>query len=327
MQNNAGLVSIIVPVYNAELYIRRCINSILQQSYTNFEILIINDGSTDNTLNILKELKLLDERIHIFNQSNKGVSAARNVGIENIKGKFFTFVDADDFLESDMLNSAVECIQESESDVVTYGWKKIDNKSKLIEACSENDEIVISSEKIINKILENYSAYGGGYPWNKLWKISDSLKPLYFDSSLSYFEDLEWVVRMMLQVQKMQILSKCLYNYMVYPTSVTNNPKNKERNELGYHMSVKLIIQNLDLIPVLKDRFEERYSSEIVNGIVHAQRNNWKCVEEYLWKELLLKWKKIIKMNLPIKVKIRCLRLVLLKKVKNEKDKCNCASI
>lgn len=316
MQESTELVSIIIPVYNAELYIGRCIDSILKQSYRNFEILAINDGSIDGTSRILRELQNCDSRIHIFEQSNKGVSAARNKGIENIRGRYFTFIDADDYWEPETLYKAVKYIVDSNSDVITYGWNKIDYESGILEKCNENDIIESSIENILDKILQNYSAYGGGYPWNKLWKISDSVRPLYFDEKLYYFEDLEWVVRMILQIHRMKISSECLYNYIVHKTSVTNNPANKERNELSYHMAIKSIIHQLNRLPDLQKKIEEKYSSEIINGIVHAQRNNWEKVEQYLWQEMLLKWKSILKMNLSIRVKIRCVRLVLFNKGK-----------
>ena len=86
-------ISIIVPVYNVESYLEKCVKSILNQTYSNFEVLLINDGSTDNSPNICENLKELDSRIKIFHKKNEGVSATRNFGIENSAGKFITFID------------------------------------------------------------------------------------------------------------------------------------------------------------------------------------------------------------------------------------------
>ena len=97
------LISIIVPAYNASKYIEKCLNSILSQTYKNFEIIVVNDGSTDNTLDILKKCSEQSDKIKIVAQKNKGVSAARNNGLEHAKGQYIAFVDADDTLEQEFL--------------------------------------------------------------------------------------------------------------------------------------------------------------------------------------------------------------------------------
>ena len=99
MNKQEELISIIIPIYNAEKYIERCINSLKNQTYKNIEIICINDGSTDNSLNILKRIAITDNRITIIEQENKGVSVARNKGIESAKGKYIMFLDADDWFE------------------------------------------------------------------------------------------------------------------------------------------------------------------------------------------------------------------------------------
>ena len=99
------LVSIVVPVYNAEKYIRECIDSIINQKYQNIELILVNDGSTDNSYDIINGFN--DNRIIIINQENQGVSTARNIGIEAAKGDYFCFVDADDLLETDFIYSMV----------------------------------------------------------------------------------------------------------------------------------------------------------------------------------------------------------------------------
>ena len=97
-------ISVIVPVYNSEKYIEKCIESIINQTYRNIEIIFINDGSTDESLNIIHKYKKLDNRIKVINQSNSGVSAARNKGIKNSIGDYITFVDSDDHIDSKMID-------------------------------------------------------------------------------------------------------------------------------------------------------------------------------------------------------------------------------
>lgn len=97
--------TVIVPVYNAEEYLDRCIESILNQTFTNYELLLVNDGSKDNSLQILRKFEKIDKRITVFTQENQGVSVARNQGIENAKGEYICFIDSDDWVENDYLEN------------------------------------------------------------------------------------------------------------------------------------------------------------------------------------------------------------------------------
>ena len=92
-------ISIIVPMYNAEKWLEKCVNSIIEQSYSNIEILLINDGSTDKTLEICKKIEKIDNRVRVIDKKNEGVSKTRNLGLENATGKYIKFVDSDDWLE------------------------------------------------------------------------------------------------------------------------------------------------------------------------------------------------------------------------------------
>lgn len=105
------LVSVIVPVFNSEKYIERCLKSIVNQTYENLEIIIINDGSTDASLSICEKWKDLDTRICLINKENTGVSDSRNRGIEASKGKYITFIDCDDFIEADMIEKLLKSIK------------------------------------------------------------------------------------------------------------------------------------------------------------------------------------------------------------------------
>lgn len=109
---NTGLVSIVVPCYNIEKYIERCINSIINQTYKNLEIIAVNDGSKDNTLNILDRLKVKEPRLNVLNYENHGPSFARNRGIEQAHGQYIMFVDGDDFLNENIVNELLNTLEE-----------------------------------------------------------------------------------------------------------------------------------------------------------------------------------------------------------------------
>ena len=188
-------VSIVVPVYNGQAHIKTCIESLIEQSWNCLEIIIVDDGSDDNSLDICKKYESIDERITVIHQKNKGVSSARNAGIKCVTGQYLLFVDADDFFEKNAVECAINCLKNNNADVVVFGWR---NFSPVFgngnDVCFE-ESVADNSNLILKNLLENYSAYGGGYPWNKLWKIEENKKNLvYFNENLYYFEDLEWVV-------------------------------------------------------------------------------------------------------------------------------------
>ena len=123
-------ISIIVPVYNVAEYLSECLESLINQSFTNTEIICINDGSTDDSLKILEKYSKSDDRIMIISQENRGLGSSRNVGLKNASGKYVFFMDSDDFLELDALELLYNNITSNDSDVVFYGaYKYIDGET------------------------------------------------------------------------------------------------------------------------------------------------------------------------------------------------------
>lgn len=111
------IVSIIVPIYNTEKYLRKCVDSILKQTYENLEVILVNDGSPDNSLEICREYERLDSRVKVINKKNGGLSSARNAGLEICTGKYITFVDSDDYLEKNAIKHLIENIKEGDADI------------------------------------------------------------------------------------------------------------------------------------------------------------------------------------------------------------------
>ncbi len=128
-------VSIIVPIYNSEKNLDRCVNSILRQSYKNLELILINDGSTDSSLDICNNFRKLNENIIVIDQKNMGVSAARNIGLRYATGDLIQFVDSDDYIDSDMTESLVNCIRENNADLVICGYKSIFQDRVVLHKC------------------------------------------------------------------------------------------------------------------------------------------------------------------------------------------------
>ena len=119
------LISVIVPVYNVEKYINRCVDSIRSQSYSNIEIILVDDGSTDGSSAICDEYKVLDARIKVIHKKNGGLSSARNTGIECANGEFFSFIDSDDYIESNMIEHMMQVARDYKADIVTIGRRNV----------------------------------------------------------------------------------------------------------------------------------------------------------------------------------------------------------
>lgn len=214
---NLEKISIIVPVYNGTFSIKKCIDSILLQTFQDFKIYIINDGSTDNTTEIL-EPYLKDSRILIFNQENAGVSSARNKGLELAKGEYIAFVDADDTLEKNYLSLLLSGFNSVNVSLSISGYKLIDNEKKLISIQNLNAGI-FNQDEAIEYILSEKGPQG--YLWNKLFISSVIMeKNLRFDPAVFMAEDLLFVIQYIVaQDGLVHIANEPVYNYVVYSNS------------------------------------------------------------------------------------------------------------
>lgn len=210
------LISIIVPVYNADQYIDKCIDSILNQSYTNFELLLIDDGSVDNSASICKQYAEEDSRIKYIYKKNGGVSSARNLGIENATGKWVCFVDSDDYIDSDyLLNFGVT--NDDHITLYAQGYKIICQENIIIK---EPAKVGIFDKKDAYDILEQSDILNS--PVFKLYNkgIIDKYK-LYFDETVSYGEDHLFSLDYYKFSNKTIIMDFCGYNYIKHDHSLT----------------------------------------------------------------------------------------------------------
>ena len=225
------IISVIVPVYNVQDYVSRCIKSILEQSFKNFEVILVNDGSTDNSLKICQEYENKDKRVKLLSQPNQGLSAARNTGLEIADGYFICFVDSDDFIEKDYLKLLLENIKSTDSDISMCEYFLTDEKGEKIsiEKFNEPEGIAILSGKETFKYF-----YKGNYApnvvaWNKLYKAS-IFKTLRYKEGY-YFED-EFIARpLFYTAKKVSILRIPLYNYVQRAGSIMNSSWNLKQYE------------------------------------------------------------------------------------------------
>lgn len=222
-----GLISIIIPVYNAERYLKKCLDSVTGQTYKTIEIICINDGSTDGSLSILKEYQQKDDRIVIIDKQNEGASIARNVALEVIRGEYLLFVDSDDWIELNTCKKALQVLSDENADLVMWPYvKEFSARSEKKEIFKE-EKIVFESEcvKSLHRRLFGLSGKELRSPenadalctiWGKLYKTSYIKENdiSFFDiKKIGSFEDGLFNIEVFQQLKKVVYINDYLYHY------------------------------------------------------------------------------------------------------------------
>ena len=211
------LISVIINVYNAEKYIEKCLDSVINQTYKNLEILIINDGSTDNSIKLCKNYK--DKRIKITTTKNMGLAASRNVGIESAKGDYLYFVDADDFIKEDTIEYLYNLSVKYNADVTTTKCLDIYNYDYKYQ--DEKESILVSDGyEYLNRILLSIDRCGT--TWNKLYKkeLFDNLR---FEERI--INDMNLQHKVALRSKVFVFSNQIKYFYLRTPYSITGRHK------------------------------------------------------------------------------------------------------
>ena len=229
------MISIIIPVYNTAPYLDACIESVVNQSYADWECILVDDGSTDNSGAICDEWCRKDKRIHVIHQENKGVSAARNHGLRIAKGDFIAFIDSDDWVEKDYLRSLHNAIIKDDADLAVCGMiLDYANGAHEIYAPSVEEIFELSSENT-NKFVdlnEKYLLYG---PYIKLYKrqiISNN--NVLFDSNYSYGEDLLFNYEYLNHISKISVVSNSKYHYRIFSNNTLSNKFREDKFDIDY---------------------------------------------------------------------------------------------
>ena len=250
MEYSTDKISIIIPVYNVEPYIKRCLDSVINQAYKNLEILLINDGSTDNSGIICEEYAEKDNRIRVFHIINSGVSAARNLGLKQITGQYVGFVDADDWVEPDMYKHLIVASKEFNVPIsVSSYFRNTESKSLPIVNKEKIPSCIISTEHLLFYSLKRDSYTGFcGYVWNKLFR-TDLIKSkcVMFDESVSFGEDALFYTSLVIKNKcKGVFIDKPLYHYSILDTSVSNYDPLSNRNSVFnvYSKIIRLLVDN-----------------------------------------------------------------------------------
>lgn len=209
------LVSIILPVYNVEQYLKQCLDSLLDQTYQTIEIIAIDDGSKDTSLQLLYDYAAKDNRIHVLTQSNSGPSAARNLGLSKCHGDFITFMDSDDWAASTMIEKLVNAMEKDKSDIAVCGhW--ISYTHFKLKICNSKYQI-LNQKQAVKMILEDKIIKN--YAWGKMYRRT-LLPMLYFPINQIY-EDVRSIYKIFLHAANFSLINEPLYYYRMRKGSIT----------------------------------------------------------------------------------------------------------
>lgn len=223
-------VSIIIPVYNTERYLADCLSSILAQTYTDYEAIIVNDGSTDKSIDIIEPFAAKDNRIVIIHQENRGLSEARNTGIKAAQGKWITFVDSDDMLAPTFLQKLLEAAKQNNATIACSDKQLFWAESEINSGyASATQSIALSPEKALERAL--YQKCGPDYSaWSKLYdtQIWQSRR---FTPGI-YFEDMDCIPQVLLAAERIAFVPEPLYLNRRHNTSILATDYNRKKAEL-----------------------------------------------------------------------------------------------
>lgn len=220
-------ISIIVPIYNVERYINRCINSILNQTFTNFELILVNDGSLDRCGEICNKYEKKDSRIKVIHKSNGGVSSARNIGIDNASGEYIGFVDPDDYIDENMYEVLYKTIKNSNSDIAISSFSYIINGNEKPQDIS-NNKIIFNKDEAIKNYFDMIYPFNCSFMWNKIFKkeLFDGVR---LNTSILVQEDTEIMIRLYSKSKRVVYIGQPLYFYELRDGSVTSNTISKAK--------------------------------------------------------------------------------------------------
>lgn len=206
------MISVIVPIYNSEKYLRQCINSLIRQTYEDIEVLLIDDGSKDGSSEICLEYTKNDKRIKYIYQENQGVSSARNTGLDNLSGEYVLFVDSDDWLPENAIELMCEKAATTEADLVIGSYTEIYSTHE--NSIVFNIESIKAKDEIAKYLGQSFLTAIASSPCVKLFRVS-KISDLRFDRTMSLGEDLFFNLHYFRRIENVEIISDCCYYYRI----------------------------------------------------------------------------------------------------------------
>lgn len=281
------LVSIVVPVYNSELYLEQCLDSLIGQTCSNMEIICVNDGSTDRSLDILKEYALKDQRIRIFTKENegKGAASARNMGMDHAAGEYIIFLDSDDFFEPDMIQTMMDRLEETNADVVMCRANRYDEQKHRVTMPYISIDFSFAPQKDVftyKDCPEHIFELGNNITWNKMYR-RDFLDEYNLRFEAIPISDDQYVPCLALVLSKrLTIVDKALVNYR-FNTGTSQVDTHHLHPEASYLASYSIIAKMREYgvfeevkrsylnmaIRLLREYFDRMQDYETIHQLYH----------------------------------------------------------
>ena len=264
-------ISVVVPIYNVEKYLERCINSIIKQTYKNLEIILVDDGSTDNSGKIADKYKKIDDRIKVIHKNNGGLSDARNKGIRMASGKYISFIDSDDYIAEDMISYLYKLIKDNNSEISICNFQQFSS----IEEIKDSKDFNIDKSDIYNytgvemlQILLKGNISYGDYAWNKLYMLN-------LFNNIQYpigkkMEDIGTTYKLYYNSKKVTIGTEKKYFYYKRSDSILG------KNDIKvYQDKLELSIERIEWLQERNVKLDYTdYNIDLINKIIELYTNN-----------------------------------------------------
>lgn len=261
------LISIIVPVYKVEKYLDKCVDSVVNQTYKNLEIILVDDGSPDNCPQMCDDWARKDKRIKVIHKENGGQGSARNLALDKISGKYVCFVDSDDWVDSNYIELLYNAITKFDADVSICGYKEVfENISKTKIRSIVSNEKLINDNSLFQNTYNNQNAYCLA-PWNKLYK-SFIFKDLRFPK-IRMYEDSAIYLDIFHNTKSFVLIPNTPYNYLIRKSSTMHNELTPIRSE-------SMFLQNDIRLKFLEDN---DYTELITKEVIRCLHN---CYGQYI---------------------------------------------
>ncbi len=275
-------VSVIIPVYNVEKYLRETLDCLVNQTLSDIEIICVDDGSTDSSLSILNEYAAKDSRIKVLEQQNKFAGVARNNGLKIATGEYVIFLDSDDVFDKTMLEKMVERAEKTDSDITVCRCQLLmmkDNSIQPCEFCIENkylpEKEVFSSSEISKDILRTFN----GWPWDKLYKRDFILKHGLEFQDLRHSNDTYFVMMSLLLAEKITVLDDVLVNYRIHDESLANTRKKASQ---CFYLALKALKSGMEQYNIY-EKFEQSFLNYCLNfSLWHIRSVNDKSAKKVM---------------------------------------------
>ena len=273
-------ISIIVPVYNVEQYLSRCIDSILQQSFEDYEIILVNDGSKDNSGQICNDYVQKDSRIKIINQENAGLAISRRNGFRKSNGKYIMFVDSDDWIDKDTLKDMYKRAEENESEIVCMQFRRVNEKGRKKDYGFKFDPIIC--EKKEDMVYHMHTTrYISSSACTKLIR-RDIMDSISFPINLAIGEEHNMVAQLILNADRVIIVDDIYYNYFFRSNSISHSGYN---SKYDYSLDNYIEIENKfeNMFPSYKTSlrsFYAEYEMAVVTAMCRNSVYNWNTIKK-----------------------------------------------